>query len=356
MNPPDSLDDVTPAWLSRVLSARGPQVAVTDGRTDRLIDGTAAKARLVLTYRDPDAAAAAGLPTRMWIKGGYGHESTKILPTGAYAVEARFYRDIAHRLTVTVPACYFAACDEETMQGAVLIEDLDLRGVTFCHAPRPLRVDQAAEVLDLLASLHAFWWESPELDKVPWLRAPVEPGGSADAYIGRFSAADLDRYLALPRAQAAPAGVTGDRVLTALRALQQRVTAPPRCLLHGDTHLGNLYLGADGRPGLLDWQTVWRGNWAHDVTYFLVSALDVADRRAAERDLLRHYLDRLAAHGVAAPRFADAWDDYRRYVAYGLFIWVINPVEAQPEEVNIPNITRFTTAADDLETFAALGI
>lgn len=44
--------------------------------------------------------------------------------------------------------------------------------------------------------------------------------------------------------------------------------------------------------------------------------------------MLRHYLDGLAAAGVDAPAWDAAWDDYRRYVAYGLFMWTINPVGA----------------------------
>ena len=57
----------------------------------------------------------------------------------------------------------------------------------------------------------------------------------------------------------------------------------------------------DGRVGFVDWQTVAVGPWVHDVNYFLVSALDVPDRRAHERELLGHYLKALASFGVSAP-------------------------------------------------------
>jgi aminoglycoside phosphotransferase (APT) family kinase protein len=353
-NLPATLADVTPAWLSSVLSSGVRDVTVSAARIDRIIDGTATKARLLLTYDDPEAAA--DLPDRLWIKGGYGRERDKVTPTGAYAVEARFYRDLRPRIPVTVPACYFADCDERTQQGVILIRDLEQDGADFCNAARPMTVDQVASVLELLAPLHAFWWESDELDKIPWLRAPLERGSAPDHYVRRFTRADLDGFLSLPRASAVPASITADGVLDALYALQDRVTQRPRCLLHGDTHLGNVYLNADGTPGLVDWQTVWRGCWAHDVAYFITSALAVEDRRGHERELLRHYLNALAAAGAAAPAFDSAWDDYRRYVAYGLFIWLINPIEAQPDDVNIPNITRFATAADDLDTFGALGV
>lgn len=351
-NLPASLAEVTPAWLSSVLSSPGRTVQVDAVEIDHIIDGTATKARLCVTYTGP----AADLPDRMWIKGGYGRESAKVMPTGAYAVEARFYRDLRPRIPVDVPDCYFADCDDRTQQGVVLLRDLERDGVDFCGAARPLDADQVAAVLELLVPLHAFWWEHPELDAIPWLRAPLERGSAPDHYVSRFTRADLEGYLALPRASAVPTDITAPGVLAALHALQDRVTGRPRCLLHGDTHLGNVYLRRDGSPGLLDWQTVWRGNWAHDVAYFITSALTVDDRRRHEKDLLRHYLDALAAAGAAAPDFGEAWDDYRRHVAYGLFIWLINPTEAQPDSVNIPNITRFSAAAHDLDTFGALGV
>jgi hypothetical protein len=52
--------------------------------------------------------------------------------------------------------------------------------------------------------------------------------------------------------------------------------------------------------GFVDWQTVAVGPWVHDVNYFLVSALDVPDRRVHDRDLLGHYLKALATFGVSS--------------------------------------------------------
>src|SRR3546814_9190384 len=84
-------------------------------------------------------------------------------------------------------------------------------------------------------------------------------------------------------------------------------------LLHGDTHLGNIYLLPDGRAGLLDWQLVVRGHHMHDVNYIVTTALSIGDRRNHERDLLAYYLDRLKAHGVAAaPDLEESWTEYKR--------------------------------------------
>jgi aminoglycoside phosphotransferase (APT) family kinase protein len=123
------------------------------------------------------------------------------------------------------------------------------------------------------------------------------------------------------------------------------------CLCHGDTHLGNLYIDADGRPGFFDAQ-VAKGPWQLEVTYHLIAALDIHDRRLWEKDLLRRYLDGLSAHGVAAPSFDIAWEAHRREIVYGLFIFLINEVRFQSEAINTAYTDRFGAAALDHDTFA----
>ena len=95
-------------------------------------------------------------------------------------------------------------------------------------------------------------------------------------------------------------------------------------MVHGDAHIGNAYVEPDGRVGFVDWQTVAVGPWVHDVNYFLVSALDVPDRRAHERELLGHYLKALASFGVSAPGLDEAWSDYRRATVHGFLGWLCN--------------------------------
>jgi hypothetical protein len=120
-------------------------------------------------------------------------------------------------------------------------------------------------------------------------------------------------------------------------------------------HLGNLYLDADGTPGVLDWQPR-KGAWSIDVSYFLIAGLDVVDRRRWQGGLLQHYLSRLAAYGVAAPGFDEACLSYRRDVIWGLLIWLLNGSHFQTEANNTAATTRFAMAMVDLDTFGALGV
>ena len=131
----------------------------------------------------------------------------------------------------------------------------------------------------------------------------------------------------------------------------------PQTLLHGDPHLGNTYTLPGGRGGLLDWQLMMRGSWAHDVTYRLTTALDVETRRREERGLLAHYLEQLGRRGVdEVPALDDAWERYRRTVVWGLVIgWLITPPQNYGEAITAANIERLVTAAVDLGTFEAIG-
>ena len=116
------------------------------------------------------------------------------------------------------------------------------------------------------------------------------------------------------------------------------------------------YLLSDDRVGLLHWQLMGRGRWSHDVTYMMVTALDVEFRRRHERELLAYYLDRLRAAGVeTAPDLEVAWLLYRQSAIWGFLIgWMITPVENYGEAILRANLERLTAALEDLETFAVL--
>lgn len=231
-----------------------------------------------------------------------------------------------------------------------------MRGVRFCDPLRPENADTVARRLEAMAHYHAQTWDSPQF----------RTGGAFDWVGGRhegWSVTYQERYLepaVWSTYVGSPRGTAISRVLQerdwmrrALAGLATLHRVLPPCLCHGDTHLGNLYEDADGTPGFFDAQ-VARAPALFEVTYHLVAALDIVDRRRAERELLRHYLSALRSRGVAAPAFESAWDVYRREVAYGLFIFLINETRFQTEAVNTAYTARFGAAALDLDTVALL--
>jgi hypothetical protein len=352
---PTEVSGLTAAWLQQVLAGHLRGAQLTGVTVHDAAYGTATKVRLGVTY----AGDAGAQPVSLIVKGGFSAHRVAMAPL--YAHEVRFYRDLQSRLRVPSPACFATIDDFDAPQHLVLLEDLALRNVTFCRVETPLTYPQARAFLDVLARLHAAFWNSTDFapggelaDLAHWLPLPAPDGVGAYAH-RQLDAGSWARYMTLPRCLAVPRMFHDlRRMRAALEALNAFSLEGPVCLLHADFHLGNLYIDPDGKPGVLDWQSYSKGHWSHDVTYFLVSALDAVDRRRWEGALVAYYLDRLRAEGVAdPPSLDDAMAAFRIQIVDGLFYWMVNPPEWQKEENNCAVAPRFAIAALDHRTYDA---
>ena len=90
----------------------------------------------------------------------------------------------------------------------------------------------------------------------------------------------------------------------------------------------------------------------HDVSYLITTSLSVEDRRANEQELVRFYLDRLAAEGVTAvPSFEVSFIEFGRCLMWGVYIgWLTTPVVNYGWEINVMNHFRLATAFEDHDT------
>ena len=354
---PVCVEDITADWLTLALSISCPGVQVLRLAHEEVLWGTGTKVCVRVAYND--AGQVAGLPTSLFVKGGFAEH--RMIMEDCYELEVRFYRDLQPLLQLNVPRAFFAGSDLARRQHIVVLEDLRQRNVRFCRVQQPLTFEQAASHLDILAKMHARWWNAPGLADGSAI-GPLtvwEPLPDKSIGVYQWSRLEPDTWadiMQLPRAVAIPKFMHDRKLME--RALLQLTAfghGGPHCLLHGDYHLGNLYFDADGRAGTLDWQSCRRGHWSHDVTYFLVSALDIADRRRWDRALLQYYLTRLQAHGVSEPPDFDAtWQAFRLQIIDGLYFWLVNPVEFQSEENNCAVAPRFAMAALDYDTFALI--
>jgi aminoglycoside phosphotransferase (APT) family kinase protein len=125
----------------------------------------------------------------------------------------------------------------------------------------------------------------------------------------------------------------------------------PRCLIHGDTHLGNSYYLPGQKLRWLDWQLVSKGRPPREVQYFLGCALDTPTRRANERDLIKHYLAVLKAKGIETQSFDEFWASYRLWPIWGFLGWAGTGDGWQPVPTILETMRRFMAAAADLGTF-----
>jgi hypothetical protein len=329
-------------WLSRALTGTGDPVVVTGFEELERLGPSALKIRLRLSL----AQGAERVPEQICIKGVFDPALKTWLTTGAQQAEALFYRDVAPRLSVTVPRSFYQGYDPETGAGHVIMEDLVPQGVRFLSATSPYAPEQARGSLDQLARLHGGTWRMDE----PW----VTPKLALFAKGPVMPPEKLTELMRGERGDALPDAIRdGGRILGAVAALAEREERIGRCFIHGDCHGGNVYEHADG-IGLIDWQVLQRGHWSIDVAYHIAAALDVEARRASERDLLAYYLERLAVHGGDVVPFDTAWEWYRQAVPYGMMMWGIT-VRVEPAIVN-RFVTRLGTAVADHQSFDMLGV
>jgi hypothetical protein len=347
-------EDVTAAWLSDALSGPQGRTVVRTLTHDELVRGAGTKVRIRVTYDSNPRK----VPDVLWVKAGWEDHSPMMEEMGVYTREAVFYGDFLPQMTVRAPACYFAAYDGHG-RSVVVLEDLIARGAELWACTQPRSGDDMRKLLESLAGVHACFWENRSaLDKHN-IGVLVEPTGPKAVWPRANGGERLRGVLSGPRGDLMPAYARDpERVEKIFWRMVDALERPNgSCLLHGDPHPGNCFSDADGGAGLYDWQAIARGPWAFDVGYSMTTALSVADRRYHERDLLAHYLKQLAALGVGnVPPFAEAWDDYRRFVAHPLFIWPTNHNTHQAEE-NIRALSeRAGAAAADFRVFELWGV
>lgn len=339
---PTRLEEVTAEWLTTVLSVRYPGVCVTRLTVGTVIWGTATKARLTLDYNE--AGHHHRLPPTVWIKAGLEAHSQSADLLAVYAGEYGFFTEIADQLSIDKPYCYAALRDAESGACALVLEDLLARNALFGHASKPLDQNQAMALVAELARLHAGFW-GKDVRGI----SRLAPGGALIAggvIENLFDVANWEGCRAGVRG-AGLIGLFDDRQFLSdkMMALLRFDAEHANTIVHGDPHLGNLFIDPERGPAFLDWQTVMHGFWAHDVAYALVTALSVDDRRAGERELIAHYGVTLADLGVTLDP-QEAWDEYRRHLLYGV-AWALCRPEWQPDEVCGVNAERALAAITD---------
>ncbi len=347
MQVPEQLDGITPAWMTEALAANYPGLVVDSVRAVDVIKGACTKVRLALT------ANRADFPPTVLMKAGFEPHSPQM--RGMHVNEYHAYRDLLPSVGINAPLCHAAVMDDDG-RALVILEDLCLRDVRFLSLQQPIGFDLAKVFLAGLAKLHARWWDSPELDtRFAW--APDTSEERMAYYFGLLLTPEqFQSYATSPRGAAMPRMLLDPpRIRAAHAVMREAHKAQARVVNHGDMHLGNLYVDADGTPGFLDSQPRL-GAWSIDVSYFLIAGLDLVDRRRWEGALLQHYLTCLAAEGVTPPSFDEAWAAYRRDVVWGLLIWMLNGSHFQTEANNTAAATRFAMAMIDHDTFGALGV
>jgi hypothetical protein len=311
--------DVTPSWLTKALGSAGlDDLKVERVQMERIGTGQAAAcARLSIEY----AAAPASAPRTLIAKFASDDEASRrnCAAMGIYRREVEFYRDIAPRLHMTLPRCWYLDVDAPGERFLILMEDL------APAAPGDQLVGCAPEVVRAaileLVGLQAPTWCDDALGKrfmepadgffsdMHGLYNRMLPG-----FVERFGTALAPDELAIIVEVGAARGAP----------LFQPV-GTPFCLEHRDYRPDNLMIDTTGarlRVVAVDWQGMRTGRPLNDVALCLAGSLEPDTRRAVEHDILRAYHHALVDAGVRDFSYDQCWTEYRRaaFAGFGLTV------------------------------------
>jgi len=334
---PLDIAECTPAFFADAFER-----SVTSAELVDRSSGTTGRARFTLRG---DAA----LPATVFVKLAPFDEAQRAFVTsvGMGVAEACFYRDIAADVPVRVPRAYYSETDGDRY--VMVLEDLDATGCRFPH-PKDDDIEfRARDIVEQLARLHARFWESPRFDgdgDLAWLasKGTGDAGGGATFVqmavdtLGDRLDADFHRI--------------ADLYLARAPEIVRLWNAGARTLVHGDPHMGNLFVDerAGGVTGFLDWAMVGRSPGLRDVAYVLCNSVPAEVRAAGEKEWLARYCGLLAEAGVTLS-FDDAWRQYRLFALYS---WVSATSTAgmgskwQPLHIGLGGTKRATAACTAL--------
>jgi hypothetical protein len=247
---------------------------------------------------------------------------------GPYRNEINSYQNI--KLPVETPKLHCAKYSPSRF--VLILEDLraraDVKLMTIWMEPE-CSVDLAKKILLSMAKIHGKYLGKP-------------PAGVWDAqnrpYFGRLTAG-----VAWHRCHTSicPGAVSDSIVRSFGAALWHWPTlraawdaARPQTLVHGDAHIGNVYLiersSAEPVIGWFDFQVVGSEHPMRDVTYFLASSFPKSGLAQHEKDFIRFYLENLSAAVVEfetscpVPTFDECWQQYRLQSFYAMYAFAFS--------------------------------
>ncbi len=305
--------------------------------------GTTGRARVGL-HGEP------GVPATVFVKLAPFDDRQRefVTSVGMGVAEARFYRDLAVEIPVRVPQVWFADTDDDRY--VMVLEDLEASG---CRFPHPKDDDITARGLDIveqLAALHAQYWESPRFadggDLVWLLKKGTGDAGGGATFVKMAVDTLGDRLDASFHRIA-------DLYLARAPDIVALWNAGPRTLVHGDPHMGNLFVDVQGgnRTGFLDWAMIGRSPGLRDVAYVLCNSIPAEVRARNEQGWIERYCELLGEAGIDII-VDDAWQQYRLFAMYS---WVSATSTAgmgskwQPLHIGLGGTRRATAACTHLQ-------
>jgi aminoglycoside/choline kinase family phosphotransferase len=288
---------------------------------------------------------------------GRGDSDNQRLMESAMGLSAReqlFYSRIADATPVEVPRCYFV--DEVGGPEPLVLEDLAHLRVGDQVAG--LTLTEATRLIDVLAILHARYWDTEP------------PGGDPDR-LASFTDPTIAGMITalvcsgLDKLRERYSGRVREHILDAVaaaapewRQVLARCAEGPQTFVHNDFRLDNIFFAPDGCPVVIDWQLAGRCRGTQDVSYLLSGSMTEDMLRRSWRDLLSRYHAGLVSNGVRGYSFDQCLVDYRQSLLYtiGPGIAMLGQMQLATDERGLADtlVLRTLVHADELDAFGTL--
>ena len=293
--------DLTSQWLSAALAADVKEVDVAPIGTGQ----TGATYRVSATY-----ATEHDLPDTFAIKLPAQDDTVRERVAPGYLSEVEFYTDVADRVHIPVPRCFYSDISEDGADFVLVLADMApaVQGdqIAGC-APQEARLAVRA-----LAGLHGPSWCDPVWLGLSAISMP-KPGDEAAAKgLGDVSVMAAD--ITIDKLGARMSAQDRDTLRAAMGLVTPWLLAEPKrfALMHGDYRLDNMLFDPDRtRVTVVDWQTLGVGLPARDLAYFTATSLAPEVRPQIEEDLVGSYHEALLGYGVTDYDADTCWRDYR---------------------------------------------
>lgn len=342
---PSGIENVTPRWLSGVLGAE-----VTDVRAEQIAQDSGFSSLLYRLHlsggEDVPASVIVKLPALSEARG-----AMEML--GGYRRELAFYQQVAGRAPIATPDVYAARIVDDSADFVLVLEDLqDWENADHLAG---LSMDRTRLCIAQLAGLHA-WSLAGSNHVVAQLFPSLDTPVARDIFLRAFPIGwQIYREKCsteVPAAVALYAERFAEHAPTALQALTER-----SMLLHGDIRADNLFFDGEALK-VVDFQFASRGVGAADIGYLVSQGLPSDVRRGRDQQLLREYLEHLAARGITDYSFDDAWRHYRFAVAYLVLLPVITLIgwDGLPERSRALCLTLTDRAVATIDEIDALEV
>ncbi|WP_340318182.1 aminoglycoside phosphotransferase family protein [Rhizorhabdus argentea] len=348
-----SAEFMTDLARKRYPGTRVDRLEIVDVKdSDSFESSSSALVTMNVTYADGNPL---DLPENLLVKTSLNDTSLWYANTHAFfSNELNFYDRLRPELDLEAPRSLGGAMQADGRY-VIALEDMRKRGAKFCTVlTEDVTVDHARNLLDTLARLHARYWESPRFSTdLSWLETHV--GGELEDMMRKLVVEGVSKELSTSKYKREILGMmnlTEQKIRQYSYAVKNHQSTLPQTIVHGDSHLGNMYFLPDGKAGLIDWQFMVKGYVAHDLGYFLTVALPVEVRRREERELLDFYREKLLEYGATnGPDRETLWLEYRRAMVWGIYpAWLSVPATNYGLEHAFVVHLRLFSAFQDHET------